>query len=83
MKAIIEIELEVAGEYNPETDNELIVDAILDSLDSMWFIGEDEHGDSRLDVISKSASCTIPLHNHLKLISVFTLRFISLDKSIT
>jgi len=59
MKAIIEIELETAGKYKPETDNELIVDAILDSLDSMWFIGEDDHGDSRLDIISKSATCRL------------------------
>jgi len=59
MKAIIEIELEFAGDYIPETDNDLIAESILNSLDSIWFIGEDEHGDSCLDVLAKSAMCSI------------------------
>jgi hypothetical protein len=53
MKAILEIELEMDGEYQ-KTDDQSIVDAILLSLDNLWII-EDE----RLIVITKSATCRL------------------------
>ena len=53
MKAVVEIELEIAGEYL-KTDNEAIEMAILDSIDSIWFVDED-----RLDVMARSVSCKI------------------------
>jgi hypothetical protein len=59
MKAVIEIELEFAGEYISETDDDLVAETIINSLDSFWSIGEDEHGDSRLDVLAKSVMCSI------------------------
>ena len=57
MKAVIEIELEIAGEYDKKIHDEMITDAILLSLDSMWFVDEDN--DDGIDVISKSATCKL------------------------
>ena len=53
MKAVVEIELEIAGEYL-KSDNEAIEMAICDSIDSIWFIDED-----RLDILARSVSCKI------------------------
>ena len=57
MKAVIEIELEIAGEYDKKIHDEMITDAILLSLDSMWFVDEDNN--DGIDVISKSATCKL------------------------
>ena len=57
MKAVIEIELTILGEYKPEFDDELIVDAILESLDGMWFIGDVD--DDRIDILAHSATCRL------------------------
>ena len=57
MKAIIEIDLEIGGEYVKKIHDEMITDAILLSLDSMWFVDEDN--DDGIDVISKSATCKL------------------------
>ena len=53
MKAILEIELEMDGEYR-KTDDQDIIGAILLSLDNLWII-EDE----RLVIITKSATCKL------------------------
>lgn len=53
MKATIEIELKMDGEYR-KTDDQNIVDAILLSLDNTWLIKDD-----RLVVIAKSATCRL------------------------
>ena len=52
MRAIVEIELELDGEYQ-KTDDQFIIDAILTSLDSSWKIKND-----RL-VFFKSATCKL------------------------
>ena len=57
MKAIIEIDLEIAGEYDKKIHDEMIIDAVLSSLHSMWFVDEDN--DDGIDVISKSATCKL------------------------
>ena len=55
MKAIIEIELEDCEEPFDKSEVEM---AILESLDSMWFIGDDTD-DEAIVVLSKSATCKI------------------------
>ena len=57
MKAIIEIELEVAGEYDKKIHDEMIIDEILTSLPSMWFV--DAENDDGIDVLSKSVTCRL------------------------
>ena len=52
MRAIINIELELDGEYL-KTDDQTIIDAILTSLDATWEIDDD-----RL-VLLKSATCRL------------------------
>ncbi len=57
MKAIIEIELEIDSEG--AVDKSEIEMAILESLDSMWFIGDDMDDDGPMVVLSKSATCKV------------------------
>ena len=53
MRAIIEIELEMDGEYR-KTDNQSIIDAILTSMESVWIID-----DERLTVRTNVIACNL------------------------